>query len=254
MLHGIAKPAAPLSRQEQRRRVGGSIRQRGAGRWIALAVGLPILSYAATTALAWSRYGRLTRRKPADDDALLDRFMPAYEVAERHQVRVAAPPHITLAAASEIDLQQSLIVRGIFIVRAFVLGAEPQANRPPTGLLAEVKSLGWRVLAEDPGREIVLGAVTQPWHGNVVFRGLEPAAFSTFAEAGYVKIAWNLRADPIGSGHSIFRTETRVTTTDPTARMRFRWYWARFSPGIVLIRRLMIRLLKTEAERRAKEA
>ena len=42
-----------------------------------------------------------------------------------------------------------------------------------------------------------------------------------------------------------------VTTTDPTARTRFRWYWARFSPGIILIRRVMLGLLKTDAERRA---
>lgn len=43
-------------------------------------------------------------------------------------------------------------------------------------------------------------------------------------------------------------------TTDPTARTKFRWYWARFSPGIVLIRRIMLGPMKTEAERRALEA
>jgi len=69
-----------------------------------------------------------------------------------------------------------------------------------------------------------------------------------------VKIVWTLRADPVGQSESIFRTETRATTTDRTARTKFRWYWARFSPGIVLIRRVMLRLLKREAERRALEA
>ena len=63
-----------------------------------------------------------------------------------------------------------------------------------------------------------------------------------------------LRADPVGSSESIFRTETRVATTDVTARKRFRWYWARFSAGIVLIRRLMLWNLKREAERRARAA
>jgi len=66
-----------------------------------------------------------------------------------------------------------------------------------------------------------------------------------------VKIVWTLRADPVGESESMFRTETRVTTTDQTARAKFRWYWARFSPGIVLIRRVMLGLLKTDAERRA---
>ena len=66
-----------------------------------------------------------------------------------------------------------------------------------------------------------------------------------------MKIAWTLRADPVGESESMFRTETRVTTTDQTARTKFRWYLARFSPGIVLIRRVMLGLLKTAAERRA---
>ena len=85
-----------------------------------------------------------------------------------------------------------------------------------------------RVLAEDPGREIVLGGVTQSWRADVVFRGLEPSAFAAFSEPGYVKVAWTLRADPIGELDSVFRTETRVTTTDPVARTKFRWYWAAF--------------------------
>jgi len=67
-----------------------------------------------------------------------------------------------------------------------------------------------------------------------------------------VKIVWTLRADPVGESESMFHTETRVTTTDQTARTKFRRYWARFSPGIILIRRIMLGLLKTDAERRAR--
>ena len=114
------------------------------------------------------------------------------EVAERHQVRVAAPAAITLAAAAETDLRQSMIVRAIFSARALVLGAEPDAEARPKGLVALTTSLGWRVLAENPGREIVVGAVTQPWLPNVVFRGLAPHEFREFQEPGYVKIAWTL--------------------------------------------------------------
>jgi hypothetical protein len=61
-----------------------------------------------------------------------------------------------------------------------------------------------------------------------------------------------LRADPIGERQSLFRTETRVTTTDAAARAKFRRYWACFSPGIVLIRWLSLWPLKREAERRAR--
>lgn len=224
---------------------------RGTLRWSATGLGLAAAGYATYVGVAWLRYGHGAPASRDERDSLLDRFMPHYEVVERHQIRVAAPPDVTLAAAAETDLQQSAIIRGIFKARELVLGAEPDGASRPRGLLADVKSLGWGVLAEVPGREVVMGAVTQPWKADVVFRALPPDAFAAFQEPGYVKIAWTLRADPDGAG-SIFRTETRVMTTDATARHKFRWYWARFSPGIVLIRRMCLGLLKTEAERRAR--
>jgi hypothetical protein len=223
----------------------------GVMRWTAAGLGLMAVGYAAVVGTTWYRYGHIPSATPDERDSLLDQFMPEYEVAERHHVRVAAPAAMTLSAAADTDLQQSTIVRAIFRARELVLGAEPDAETRPKGLLAETTSLGWRVLAEKPGREIVVGAVTQPWLPSVVFRGLAPEEFRAFQEPGYVKIVWTLRADPVGESESIFRTETRVATTDPTARRRFRSYWARFSPGIVLIRRVMLGLLKTGAERRA---
>lgn len=183
-------------------------------------------------------------------DPLLDRFMPAYDVAERHHIHVAAPPEVTLAAAANVDMQQSPVIRAIFRARELILRSKTNVARRPKGLLAETLALGWRVLAEQPGREVVVGAVTQPWLGDVVFRGLAPDEFATFQEPGYVKIAWTLRADPDGDQASIFRTETRAVATDAAARQKFGWYWARFWPGIVLIRRLLLRSLKAEAEAR----
>ncbi len=75
--------------------------------------------------------------------------------------------------------------------------------------------------------------------------------FTAFREPGYVKIVWTLRADPIGETESMFHTETRVATTDPETRKRFRRYWWYVAPGVELIRLAMLRPLKNAAERRA---
>jgi len=224
-------------------------------RWLAGGVGLAAASYAAYAGLTWSRYGHPRRPSAAEGaDALLDRFMPDYEVAERHPILVAAPADVTFAAAADMDLQDSRIIRAIFRAREVIMGARPDAAARPRSFLAQVKSLGWGVLAEVPGREVVMGAVTQPWKADVVFHALPPEEFARFDEPGFVKIVWTLRADPIGAGESVFRTETRVVTTDPGAREKFRRYWALASPGILLIRRVSLGLVKTEAERRARQA
>jgi hypothetical protein len=178
--------------------------------------------------------------------------MPHYEVAERHDIRVAAPAATTLAAAREIDLQASGLVRAIFRARELVLGATPDHRRRPRGLMAEMQSLGWGVLADVAGREVVAGAITRPWEANVVFRAVPPEHFAAFDEPGYVKIAWTLRADETSAAESVFRTETRVVATDAAARAKFRRYWALVSPGIIVIRWALLGPVKADAERRAR--
>jgi hypothetical protein len=224
-------------------------------KWVAAGVGLAAASYAAWAGLAWSRYGHPRWPSDADGaDVLLDRFMPDYDVAERHHTRVAAPADVTFAAAVEMDLEQSRTIRAIFRARELVMRAHADATARPRAFLAQMKTLGWGIVAEVPGREIVMGAVTQPWKADVVFRALPPGDFSRFDQPDYVKIVWTLRADPIGSGESVFRTETRAVTTDPGARAKFRRYWSLASPGILLIRRVSLGLVKAEAERRVRPA
>ena len=188
-----------------------------------------------------------SRRTP-DADPLLERFMPRYDVVERHAIRVNAEPGTTFAALCGVDFRRSLVIRAIFKARELLMGAEPDDGARPRGLLPLTKSLGWGVLAEEAGREIVMGAVTQPWHADVVFRAVPPEAFAPFAEPDFVKIVWNVRADPDGHGGSIARTETRVMATDAGARSKFRRYWWRVAPGTMLIRWIALRLARADAE------
>jgi hypothetical protein len=131
------------------------------------------------------------------------------------------------------------------------MGARP-APRQPQSIVSEVVALGWRVLSETPGRHLVFGAVTQPWKADVRFRGLAPDEFASFAEPGYAKIAWTIAVEPDGPAASVFHTETRVSTTDGESRRLFRRYWSLVSPGVLMIRREMLRMVRRQAERRVR--
>jgi len=226
-------------------------RSRSLVSWLAIGAAAAAAAYATYAVTTWARYGRPARSTPENEDTLLDGFMPVYEIAERHQIGVKAPAAVTFAAACEADLTRSRVVRAVFKGREVMLGTDANSAERPRGLLALTTSLGWRMLAEKPGREIVMGAVTQPWEANVVFQGLPPEEFTAFNEPGYVKIAWTLRVDALPDGTSIFRTETRALATDVEARAKFRRYWALVSPGVALIRRAMLEPIKREAERQA---
>lgn len=227
------------------------IRQRvefGAGAAAAL-VGVAAVSYAAVVGSTWLRYGHHSEPAAAEKDPVLDVFMPEYDLAERHHIDIAAPADVTFGALMDMNLDDSLVVRAIFKGREMLLGAEPDVKPRADSLVAMTKELGWVVLAEMPGHEIVMGAVTRPWEANVVFRGIPAEHFAAFNEPDYVKIVWTLRADAVGPYSSIARSETRAVATDAAARRKFRWYWSRFSAGIVLIREMSMRMAKKEAER-----
>jgi hypothetical protein len=221
-------------------------------RWTGAAAGVAAAAYGLYVAVTWTRYGHPRLPRPDEDDDLLDHFIPDYDIVERHRIRVDAPAATTLAAARDMRLLDVPLARAIFKGRELLLGSTP-TERPALGILDETLSLGWAVLAERPGREVVVGAVARPWEADVIFRPVPADEYRWFDEPDYVKIVWTLRADPIGDARSIFRTETRAVATDAAARAKFRRYWALLSPGILLIRRAMLRPLRDAAERRAQE-
>lgn len=218
-------------------------------RILAIAVGVCAAAYGTYALVAFVNYGHTHALRGSDP--LVDRFMPVYDIREQHHTNVNASAAITMQAAQRVSFNDSPLIQAIFKTREIVLRAKTEGNPEPRAFVDFAQSIGWRVLTNRPGREIVFGAVTQPWMPNVVFRGVKPEAFAAFHEPDYVKIVWTLRADPLGASASTFSTETRAVATDAAAREKFRRYWATYSAGIVLIRVGALRLVKSQAERLA---
>jgi hypothetical protein len=187
-----------------------------------------------------------------DRAPLIDRYLPVFDVHEHHEALVAASPEEAYAALRAADFNRSRVVRMLFAIRTLPArirgGAKP---RPPGGrpLLEEALAVGWRVLEEEPGRELVAGAVTQPWSPVVEFRGMSGPEFVAFDEPGFAKIAWSIGTRPGKNGGAVLTTETRVSTTDAASRRKFRRYWLVFGPGIRLIRRFGLALVRRDLER-----
>lgn len=180
----------------------------------------------------------------------LDRFIPRPDVRERFAIRVRAPADVVMAEALNFDLQSPPLVRLVFRLREKLMGASATERRQPQGLLAETRSLGWGLLAEEPGRLVICGAACRPWLADVTFTAIAPERFVNFAEPEQVKIAWTLEVEPLAPAVARFAQETRVVATDAAARDRFLhyWRWARF--GIIGIRLLLLPAVRRAAERR----
>lgn len=179
----------------------------------------------------------------------LDRFMPAWDVRERFELEVDAPADLVLRTACEFDMQSLPLVKAVFRLREVLMGAHASAPRTPQGILAETRSLGWGLLAEEPGGWIACGARCQPWQADVRFIAIPPNSFAAYAEPDQVKIAWTIEAQPLGPARSRLVQETRAAATDAPARAKFRRYWRWASFGIVSIRLLLLPAVRRAAER-----
>jgi hypothetical protein len=188
-------------------------------------------------------------RAPVRPEDPLDDFIPCPDVRERFATTVRAPGELVLSTALQFDLQRPLVIRAIFRARELLMGSGRPPPRVPRGLLEELRALGWGVLVDIPGRELVCGAVCQPWLADVRFRPLPPSRFATDATPGHVKIAWTLEVEALGPERCRLLHETRAVATDADARSRFLpyWRWARF--GIVAIRRVLLPSVRRAAER-----
>jgi hypothetical protein len=114
-------------------------------------------------------------------------------------------------------------------------------------------NIGWTLLGETPGSEMVLGQVSRPWKATATSSDspMTPQRFVSFDSPGFAKIATGLRVDPYGDRSCILTMETRVAVTDDASRLRFRRYWLLVGPFSDLIRRTTIRRLARDLRRPA---
>jgi hypothetical protein len=181
---------------------------------------------------------------------LIDRFLAQYDEIEHHDVEVDAPVERAYRAVKELDLARSPVVQALLAVRG-IPSLFTGAVKPKRRLgLAEIIQSGFVVLAEEPGRELVLGIVGRFWQlGSGVHR-IEPDEFTGFDELGFAKAAWNFTVSELPGGGSTVVTETRIACTDADARRKFGWYWRLVGPFSALIRRIVLGQIKRDAESR----
>jgi hypothetical protein len=189
---------------------------------------------------------------------ILDRLVPTFQAVERHSAMIAASADQVWAALSQVTTGELRLFRLLMGVRVLPgrLVRSPRARfDADEPLLGWAVRFGFTVLGEDARRELVFGAIGQPWRlagGRGMVAVVDGNDFAAFDRAGYAKMAANFRLDPIAGGSAVqLTTETRVACTDPTSARRFARYWRLIRPASGAIRRSWLTAIKRRAERRA---
>ncbi|HYL86734.1 MAG TPA: hypothetical protein VE263_21085 [Candidatus Angelobacter sp.] len=180
----------------------------------------------------------------------LDEFVPAYQFAEFHTIRIQAPRERVYAAIREVTADEITFFRTLTWIRRFGRpGKESILNAPPGVPLLEVAMrTNFLKLAEEPGREIVLGTLAAARQGTQLKKDPTPEDFKALQAPGFALAAMNFRLEDGANGETILTTETRVYTTDASARKKFAAYWRMIYPGSALIRVNWLRAIRARAE------
>ena len=102
---------------------------------------------------------------------------------------------------------------------------------------------GFIFLDEKENDEIILGFLIG-WKG---LTKVPPDEFKHLQDKRYIKGVWNFKLSPSGENTSL-STETRVYCPTKLSRIRFSMYWFVISRFSGLIRKIMLKLIKEQAE------
>jgi hypothetical protein len=186
---------------------------------------------------------------------VLDRLMPTFQAAERHSATIAASADQVWAVLSQVtvgELRLFRLLMGLRVLPGWLLGRPRVRFDADESLLGWAVRFGFTILGQDAPRELVVGAIGQPWR-LVGGRGIAVAGghdFAAFDQAGYAKMAANFRLAPFAVGRAVqLSTETRVACTDAASARRFARYWWLIRPASSAIRRSWLAAIKRRAER-----
>jgi hypothetical protein len=188
-------------------------------------------------------YLPVSETRVAERSSLLDEFGPVFQFSEFHSTVVNAPKERIYAAIREVTPEEIRFFKTLMSIR--FPGGGPPGDRP----ILESFTSGWfRLLADDPGREIVFGRAVSGGRAS-------PAEeFAAVHRAPFLRIAMNFRIRELDASHCLLTTETRVYAVGFNMLHGFAAYWRMIRPGSALIRRMWLRATKQRAEAEAVRA
>jgi hypothetical protein len=176
----------------------------------------------------------------------MDEFLATHDFSAIHEIRINAPPTVVYRCLLRCNFNDLWLVRLLMTIRT---GKRPPRNRVPGDLPQRLQGTGFVALAEVPSEELVIGVAGKFWRPNGG-RCLDLTAgdFGGFCRPGYAKAAWNFRLRTESPECTVLSTETRIKCFGRAALWKFRVYWSLIGPFSGLIRKAILKQVKTEAE------
>ncbi len=185
----------------------------------------------------------------------LDRFLPEFDRSAVEQVAVDADPATTFAAIGTADLGSDLALDVVGSLRSLPeriahwrLGIEEPPREPRTFDRLFGDDADWIRLADDPGRERLVGLVARVSFDERRLEHVRAEEFAGFAAAGFVKIAVSLTTRASGDRGTLLACEVRARATDDDTRSTLGRAWPLAGGALHLLLGRALGAIRAEAE------
>lgn len=170
---------------------------------------------------------------------LAEKYLPQYHYRSQHSILIKATPAKIFAAADQLDMHGSFIIRVLFVLRGM---STRTLDRKA------LESEKFTILEMIDERELIMGIIGQFWKASGNLQRFGSDQFIDFHEPGFAKAVWYFQIVPETDTEFLLKTETRILCTDEASRRKFSRYWFLIRPFSGLIRKEILRLIKKKAE------
>jgi hypothetical protein len=181
--------------------------------------------------------------------SLIEEAAPTPDAVEFHEIEVHASPDVVYRTLWSANLGASLVIKSLLALRSLPAAIIGRRRFFATSALTlqSVIDAGFGLVAEEPGREVLLGVTGMFWRPTGNVEPFDRVSFSRPIPPGMARALWNFRVVSAGGRKTILSTETRVTCGDMASRRKFRLYWFVVQPFSGLIRIIMLKAIRDAA-------
>ena len=171
---------------------------------------------------------------------LQEKYLPDFHFNEKHSIQISASPGRVSNLMTKLDVSSSWIIRILLTLRGI--------PRKTSFGIERWKKMGFQILEQQEGREIILGLIGQFWKPSGNIHRFEVNEFVGFKSDQFAKATWNFEIIPMGESRIVVETETRIQCANDNVRKNFGRYWFFIKPFSGLIRMEILKIVKKKAE------
>jgi hypothetical protein len=183
---------------------------------------------------------------PLEARSRIDEMLPNFGFRAVYEIHINAPASVVYECLLRSDFSEVWLVRLLMTIRT----RRRLPHSPVSADLRQrIQGTGFVILAEVPNEEIVIGVAGRFWRPDGG-RCMELNAndFVGFSRSGHAKVAWNFKLRAESPRNTVLSTETRIKCFGRAARWKFRFYWSLVAPFSGLMRKAILKQIKSEAE------